>query len=263
MAVDDVEGDGTTLASILAEMKDMKSEMNGMKGRLSRMDELEKKCQIQEENCQLLKAECGSLERSMQLLIKEQKWEYSAPSIPAIYWVNEGLDAEHIEGMGYLLEQLEGRTAELRSGRNIQNSILLSGGFEDDNDNTVLLHDDILLPHWEELANALQLYHNSSRLLHLSICHVQLTSSVIALLASALKGKAIFKNFELSNNEFVNVREGIDFAVKLVEDNPNLEQFEWGIMKLRGWKMLVIWLMQLSAIHPLMKSVLKPVLERI
>ena len=98
MAVDDVEGDGTTLASILAEMKDMKSEMNGMKGRLSRMDELEKKCQIQEENCQLLKAECGSLERSMQLLIKEQKWEYSAPSIPAIYWVNEGLDAEHIEG---------------------------------------------------------------------------------------------------------------------------------------------------------------------
>ena len=70
----DNEG-GTTLAAILAEMKDMK-------GRLSRMDELERKCLIQEKSmdkletkCQLVKAECDSLKRSLQILIKEQKWE--------------------------------------------------------------------------------------------------------------------------------------------------------------------------------------------
>ena len=78
------EGGGTTMAAILADMKNhmsrmqnemdgMKVEMNDMKGRLSRMDELESKCK-------LLKAEGGSVERSMQILIKEQKWEYSAPS---------------------------------------------------------------------------------------------------------------------------------------------------------------------------------------
>ena len=81
---------GTTVGAILAEMKShmsrMQNEMDGMKSRLSHMDELERKCQIQEENmdklesnCKWLKAECGSLERSMQILIKEQKWEYSAP----------------------------------------------------------------------------------------------------------------------------------------------------------------------------------------
>ena len=46
-------------------------------------------------------------------------------------------------------------------------------------------------------------------------------------MAQALKGKAILKSFALVRNEFVNAREGIDFAVKLVEDNPNLEQFDW------------------------------------
>ena len=50
---------------------------------------------------------------------------------------------------------------------------------------------------------------------------------MIYLLAQALKGKAILKSFALVRNEFVNAREGIDFAVKLVEDNPNLEQFDW------------------------------------
>ena len=145
MAVDDVEGDGTTLASILAEMKDMKSEMNDM-GRLSRMDELEKKCKS-------LEGKCNSLERSIQILIKEQKWEYSAPSIPTGYWVDRGLDEGSVRAMKHLLQQMEGRTTNLRSGRNIQQHISLSGCHFP---SPALRHYDELLPHWEELANALQ-----------------------------------------------------------------------------------------------------------
>jgi len=109
----------TSLAAILAEMKDMK-------GRLSRMDDLEKKCQTQEENldelerkCKSLEAKCYSLERSIQILIKEQKWEYSAPSIPTGYWVDRGLDEGSVRAMKHLLQQMEGRTTDLRSGRNI------------------------------------------------------------------------------------------------------------------------------------------------
>ena len=235
---------GTTMGAILAEMKShmsrMQNEMDGMKSRLSHMDELERKCQIQEENmdklesnCKFLKAECGSLERSMQILIKEQKWEYSAPSIPTFHWINNGFEEQYIEGMEYLLKQLKDNTIKLRNGRcadhfphNTQN-ICLSGGFDDVNDHTILLHDDLLLPHWKEFAIALQLYHNSSRLLNFYLRNVELTSSVMDLLASALKRKAIFKYVVLDGNDFVNTHDGIEFAVKLIGYNPKLEQFEW------------------------------------
>ena len=216
----------TTMAEILAEMKDMKLKMNDMKlemddmkGRLSRMDELENKCKS-------LEVKCDSLERSMKILTFDNKWEYSAPSIPTSYWVDQDLDEEYIEGMEYLLEQMEDRTIELRSGKcDIRKHILLSGGFEDTE--RFLLYYDVLLPHWKEFANALQLYQNCGGLLSFSICNVQLTPSVMDLLATALKGKTIFKKVELERNDFVNTREGIDFAVKLVKDNPKLEHFDW------------------------------------
>ena len=154
--------DGTTssLAAIWAEMKDMKgrlsrmdeleNEVDGMKSRLSHMDELEKKCQIQQENmgklgnkCKSLEGKCDSSERSIQILIKEQKWEYSAPSIPRSYWIDHDhdLDEHYIDGMEYLLHQMKESTIELRSGTcNIRKHILLSGGFEDTE--IVLRHDD-------------------------------------------------------------------------------------------------------------------------
>ena len=162
--------------AILAEMKDMK-------GRLSRMDDLEKKWQTQQENmdelerkCKSLEAKCYSLERSIQILIKEQKWEYSAPSIPTGYWVDRGLDEGSVRAMKHLLKQMEGITTYLRRGRNIQQHISLSGYLFP---SPVLRHYDELLPHWEELANALQLHQNSSGLLSFSICNVQLTPSVM------------------------------------------------------------------------------------
>ena len=208
-------------------MDELENEVDGMKSRLSHVDELEKKCQIQEENmdkleskCKALEGKCNSLERSIQILIKEQKWKYAAPSIPKSYWDRP----EDIEGMGYLLKQMKDRTVELRSGRNIQQHILLNGGFE--GTETVLLYDDILLPHWKELANALQLYQNCGGLLSFSICNVQLTFLVMDLLAQALKGKTIFKKVELERNDFVNTLKGIEFAVKIIED-INLEQLNW------------------------------------
>ena len=170
-----------------------------------------------ESNCKFLKAECGSLERSMQILIKEQKWEYSAPSIPTSHWINNGFEEQYIEGMEYLIWQLKDNTIKLRNGRcdhfphNTQN-ICLSGGFDDVNDHTILLHDDLLLPHWKEFAIALQLYHNSSRLLNFYLRNVELTSSVMDLLASALKRKAIFKYVVFDGNDFVNTHDGIEFG---------------------------------------------------
>ena len=67
---------GTTMAAILAEMKNLKSrytslqnEMNGMK-----------------DKCTYLENRCDSLQRSVQILSKESKWEYAAPPIPLSHW---------------------------------------------------------------------------------------------------------------------------------------------------------------------------------
>ena len=99
-----------------------------------------------------------------------------------------------------------------------------------DDEAVQLLHDNTLVPHWKELANALQLYQhgypNSDASHVLSIFNVQLTSSVIDLLTSSLEGNQNIRGVSLESNEFVD-REGIDFALEIVGDNPNLEQFDW------------------------------------
>ena len=86
-----------------------------------------------------------------------------------------------------------------------------------------LLHDDALLPHWNELANAMQL-HQEEKPLKLSIANLQLSTSVIDLLKPVLKNKPIGSN-NLQNNSFVNVREGIEFAVEVLESNETMKVF--------------------------------------
>lgn len=169
----------------------MHSEMDAMKRRLSRVDELESKCQF-------LEARCGSLQRSVQILIEDTKWKYSAPSIPTSHWIDRGFDEDYIEWMELFLEGIKSSTHALRNGTcdNIE-----LGGVTDEGDDTVLLYDDSLLPHWKEFANALQLSQKSEANLHLSIDNIQLTSSVMDLLTSALKDKPI-SDFHLGTNEF-------------------------------------------------------------
>ena len=201
------EGDGLTLAAIMAKMNEMQNEVDSMKSRLSDMDKLEDKCKNLEDKC-------GSMERSMKILIKEQKWEYSAPDIPESYWRDKGFDEDYIAQMNYFIQKIQQTTSDLRNNEDGNNYILL-GNSEDD---TVLLHDDILLPHWKEIANALQLYQTSDNFTieNFHLDYLQLSSSVISLLTPALKGDKII-NFYLGNNDFANIREGIEFAVEIIE----------------------------------------------
>jgi len=206
---------GTTMVAILAEMKDLKSrytslqnEMNGMK-----------------DKCTYLENRCDSLQRSVQILSKESKWEYSVPDLPERYWSN--FDEEYLEEMIYpFLDAIKSYTHQLRSGK--LDHIHLSFGDEDDD--TVLHHDDALLPRWREFANAIQLglcVPDSPRFINtISITNIQLAPSVMDLLAPALKGKKV-DTLTLDNNDFVNVRDGIKFAVSVMESNPNMKEFYW------------------------------------
>jgi len=133
----------------------------------------------------------------MKILIDEQKWEYSAPDIPEIHWEERGFDEDYIEDMkNNFLDKIKEATCELRSGKEfmgVLNDRWVTVGNNSGMDDgiPILLHDDALLPHWKELANALQLYQNSGFTYKLSIEHVQLTSSVLKLLAPALKESKI------------------------------------------------------------------------
>ena len=221
--------DETTMFTILAKMNDMQNEMNGMKNRLSSMDELEKKYKCQEEECSLLKANCNelekkcthletrceSLQRSVQILSKESKWEYTAPPIPLSHW--RGFDEGYIEEIKSLLSDIKRYTCELRRGK-----VLEDINFGPD---ALLQHDNLLLPHWRELANALQLYQYNGSIPELSITNIQLPSAVLDLLAPALKGK-LLTGFVLDNNDFEEDA-GVKFATKCIKSNNELHYFNW------------------------------------
>ena len=228
-----VDDDGTTMSTILAKLNDMTNEMNGMKSRLSRMDELENKYQRQEEECSLLKVNCNALEktvkildtrceslqRSVQILSKENVlWEYSAPPIPLSHW--RGFPEDYVDRMQYFLADIKRHTCALRSGEQVVDSIRL--GQVDGH--IFLQHDDTLLAHWKELANALQLHELNHY--KIQIINVQLTSEVLDLLAPALKGKPITE-FVLERNGFA-TNEGTKFFTECInKHNSKLKNFHW------------------------------------
>ena len=207
----------------------MQNEMNGMRTRLSHIEELEKNTasaqgeivDLTKDN-KFLKAKCSSLERSIKILIDEQKWEYSAPNIPTSHWEERGFDEDYIECMEQFLNKIKEVTCQLRNSGVNDNKWIFLG---DEEFETTLLHDDLLLPHWKELANALQLY-QEEKPFKLSIFNLQLPASVIDLLAPVLKHES-FDTINLQNNSFVNIREGVEFVVEVMKFNDMMEVFCW------------------------------------
>ena len=209
--------DEGSMVDIIAQMR---SEMNDMKSShllsKSRIDELENKCEV-------LETKCSSLERSIGILTKESKWEYSVSDIHRGYWIDKGYSDDYADDMEELIEEIKSLCSQLRSGK--YTSFITLGGHENglllDNDN------DVLLPHWEEFANALQLYQSTDVSEVFSIDAIQLTPSIMDLLTPALMGKLI-KCISFDNNELDdNVREGIEFAVESIRSIQGLTEFNW------------------------------------
>jgi len=221
--------DGTTMSIIFAKLNDMQNEMNGMKNeldscissrdsmqkemdglqsRLSHLNELEKKCTH-------LDTTCESLQRSVQILSKESQWEYSAPDIPLSHW--RGFDEQYTQEMYCLLSDIKRCTSGLRRGD--VSSVICLG---EETSDIFLQHDDILLPHWKELANALQLHELNHY--ELFIFNVQLTSEVLDLLTPALKGKPLMELI-LERNGFAN-NEGTKFITEFIKHNNELDRFD-------------------------------------
>ena len=123
-----VAGVEDIIAEMKAHMMSMQNEMNSMRERLSNVEKLESKAAsmqneidelkittngLKKEN-KFLKTKCSSLEISVSILVKEQKWEYSAPDIPTSHWHNPHFDEEYIEEMESFLDDIKSATVDLR-----------------------------------------------------------------------------------------------------------------------------------------------------
>ncbi|KAL7528646.1 hypothetical protein ACHAXR_002543 [Thalassiosira sp. AJA248-18] len=219
----DVTPQNNMMAEMKAMMARMQNEMNSMKLQLNET----------EGRCHYLEARCGSLERTLKSLAKNQKWVYSAPDIPESHWTELGFDADYINKMHDFINRLKNLTCALRGGEHVNkrlghgNSIYLKGGWDDDNQGPMILrHDSLLLPHWTELADALHLCDGFDGSGTLIIQSFELVHAVLDMMAMALKTKK-FKSFELNENPFVDVTDGINFAIQFAQDHPDLERFSW------------------------------------
>ena len=227
--ISESEDRSTTLAAIMNRMDEMETskqnESDSMKSQISQLEDKNESLQDS------MNSRISSLERSVAILVKEQKWEYSAPDIPRSHWIEAGLDDDdeddYPEWMEKFLLNMKMFTCQLRNGDG--NMCIELGSDDFINDDRVLLHDEVLLPHWNELANALQLYqtlNNSTVIDDLDFYYVQLSASVIDILIPALRRNRV-KHFTLENNDFANVREGLEFAVDVIRGNQKMKKLSW------------------------------------
>jgi len=130
--------------------------------------------------------------------------------------------------MNFFLRNLKEQACMLRSGEYCQNIKLETlVRFDEGGNQLVMLHNAILLPHWQEFIDALQLYTHSEASNTFSISNVQLTPVIFNMLAPALKGKR-FKLFSLSENDFQdNCGDGIDFVIEFMKNKLDLISFSW------------------------------------
>ena len=170
---------------------------------------------------------CRSLERTVKLLTtpKNEKWEYKVPVIPSRHWIDVGIsdeetDEDYCERVKPLLDTMKEKTCGLRGG------IYIRGICLGNKDGMMIFHDDILLPHWNQLADALQLSTYSDAPITIDISNVELVKGVLLLIEPALSTKS-FKHFCLDSNEFQDGHTGIKFAINVIQNNWKLESFKW------------------------------------
>lgn len=193
--------------NLRTDMKSLKGGVTSMHGDVSRLTEVEKRQCYHEQ------------------LLQNQKWEYKALRPSQEYWDNvEDDEREAAEGF---LTQIEQATEVMRYGDNAN-----SDNGDQIGINSSLSYNDVFLPHWEELATALEKHQYYLRCLSpleeenlvkpcLSLVNMELSDTVIDLLSEALKSTH-FHTVILDNNNLTD--HGIDFALEYAQNNPILEQ---------------------------------------
>ncbi|EJK44910.1 hypothetical protein THAOC_36517 [Thalassiosira oceanica] len=160
---------------------------------------------------------CESLERSFQVLKKEGNWAYTAPDVPRSYWTEQGRDEEYAGGAESLIERIKACTHDLRSaGGNVIAEVGVGSEAH------VISEDDALHPHWEQLADAMQL---SERIATLGFYRAQLNEHTLQMIEASVRQKGI-AGFGLFSNQFRG-SEGVQFTIDVLKNNSSVEEFDW------------------------------------
>ena len=169
---------------------------------------------LQREN-ERLRFRCESLERSVQVLKREGNWTYSAPDVPRSHWIEQGHDEEYADDAEELIQSIKQRTEILRSDGD--EDVIISS-------EALVLSDDALRPHWEQLANAIQL---SQRVDRIDLSSVQVDGRTLKMIETSVRQKGITRLW-LVDNQFRG-GEGVQFAIDVLKNNRTIERFHWAM----------------------------------
>ena len=186
---------------------------------------LDRKSKSLERSCGELEVRCSSLERSVQVLKKDVDWTYSAPDIPRSHWIEQGHDEEYADYMVGNISYIKDNVEDIRSSGGGNCSCLDYYG------QSRMLYDDALLPHFKELADAIQL---STGIRKIFIDNIELRPSALGILFPAMEGKAT--NIDMRRIRFPaeDVDECYEIIAASIRRNIKLEKFDWESIEFRS-----------------------------
>ena len=170
---------------------------------------------LQHENEGLLRR-CESLERSVQVLKNEGNWTYSAPDVPRNHWIEQGHDEVYAYDAEIVIGTIQESTEYLRSNDGDEVEV---GGYLQ---SSAIFADNVLNPHWDQLANTMQL---NESITALTLQNVQLDQHTLRIIETSARHKGITKLL-LDCNEFLG-GEGVQFAIDVLKSNRTVEYFCW------------------------------------
>ena len=167
-------------------------------------------------------------DRDEAAVSKIDNWEYPLSiDIPVNYWIDQGFDLAYSRAVNELLCKIKCMTRDMRRGRYVHKIDLdMYYIFENESEHTILIHDDILLPHWRQLTDALKEYDYPDPPEYLCLSDIQLIPEVIDMLTRALAATNI-KDVSMFRLDFAQEPHGIDFANKTLQDNLYMRNFCW------------------------------------
>ncbi|EJK53283.1 hypothetical protein THAOC_27307, partial [Thalassiosira oceanica] len=157
-----------------------------------------------------------SMKRQVDALVGGKRGIENPGDIPSSHWLNQGHGHQYIAEMKKLVKGIKNITKKLRTGNDHLSKIFLKTAVS-------LAHDDILLPHWSELSDAIQLRGEGDPL---SFClfDVQVNRSVQDMLSQSLVLKC--DQVGLHRNRF-DPQDGTNFAFEAIQNNPQLNVFSF------------------------------------
>ena len=126
------------------------------------------------------RARCDSLERSIQVLRKDINWTYSAHDIPRSHWIEQGHSEGDAANMEANIRHMKDEVERVRNGTRSGYNLLFEG-------NLSVQHDDALLPHFKELADAIQV--SAGGIESIDIDYFELHPTSLKILMPAMENK--------------------------------------------------------------------------